>query len=133
MAAPSNVAVDQLAEKIEKTGLKVVRIAAKSREAIASSMEHLTLHYQVRYSFTWTFASFETCSDWHNAHCKPCGLLKFTKPLVYCHTSAFPGAQAAKAWPKLQEALEPCHNYSRASVSICPFSEIFYWLFTAAT
>ena len=47
VAAPSNVAVDQLAEKIEKTGLKVVRIAAKSREAIASSMEHLTLHYQV--------------------------------------------------------------------------------------
>ena len=47
VAAPSNVAVDQLAEKIELTGLKVVRIAAKSRETIMSSMEHLTLHYQV--------------------------------------------------------------------------------------
>lgn len=47
VAAPSNVAVDQLAEKIELTGLKVVRIAAKSRETILSSMEHLTLHYQV--------------------------------------------------------------------------------------
>lgn len=47
MAAPSNVAVDQLAEKIEATGLKVVRIAAKSRETIASGMDHLTLHYQV--------------------------------------------------------------------------------------
>lgn len=47
VAAPSNVAVDQLAEKIELTGLKVVRIAAKSRETVMSSMEHLTLHYQV--------------------------------------------------------------------------------------
>lgn len=47
VAAPSNVAVDQLAEKIEATGLKVVRIAAKSREAIPGSMDHLTLHYQV--------------------------------------------------------------------------------------
>ena len=47
VCAPSNVAVDQLAEKIHMTGLKVVRLAAKSREAIASSVEHLTLHYQV--------------------------------------------------------------------------------------
>lgn len=47
VAAPSNVAVDQLAEKVELTGVKVVRIAAKSRETIMSSMEHLTLHYQV--------------------------------------------------------------------------------------
>ena len=31
VCAPSNVAVDQLAEKIEVTGLKVVRVAAKSR------------------------------------------------------------------------------------------------------
>lgn len=47
VCAPSNVAVDQLAEKIHQTGLKVVRLAAKSREAIASSVEHLTLHNQV--------------------------------------------------------------------------------------
>lgn len=47
VAAPSNVAVDQLAEKIAGTGLRVVRIAAKSREALSSSVEHLTLHYQV--------------------------------------------------------------------------------------
>ena len=46
VAAPSNVAVDHLAEKIAATGLRVVRIAAKSREAVASSVEHLTLHYQ---------------------------------------------------------------------------------------
>ena len=47
VVAPSNVAVDQLAEKIEATGLKTVRISARSREAIASPVEHLTLHYQV--------------------------------------------------------------------------------------
>ena len=47
MAAPSNVAVDQLAERIALTGLKVVRLMAKSREDVASSIESLTLHYQV--------------------------------------------------------------------------------------
>lgn len=48
VCAPSNVAVDQLAEKIEVTGLKVVRVAAKSRENLSerSPVEHLTLHYQ---------------------------------------------------------------------------------------
>lgn len=47
VAAPSNVAVDHLAEKLDLTGLKVVRVAARSREAITSNVEHLTLHYQV--------------------------------------------------------------------------------------
>ena len=47
VCAPSNVAVDQLAEKIERTGLRVVRLAARSREHVASPVEHLTLHYQV--------------------------------------------------------------------------------------
>eukprot|EP01012_Entosiphon_sulcatum_P063170 TRINITY_DN9022_c0_g1_i1.p1 TRINITY_DN9022_c0_g1~~TRINITY_DN9022_c0_g1_i1.p1 ORF type:complete len:1027 (-),score=174.55 TRINITY_DN9022_c0_g1_i1:117-2867(-) len=49
VAAPSNVAVDQLAEKIHMTGLKVVRLCAKSREAVSSPVEFLTLHYQVRH------------------------------------------------------------------------------------
>ncbi|KAK8460466.1 hypothetical protein SEVIR_2G333600v4 [Setaria viridis] len=49
VCAPSNVAVDQLAEKISSTGLKVVRLCAKSREAVSSPVEHLTLHYQVKH------------------------------------------------------------------------------------
>eukprot|EP01025_Chloroclados_australasicus_P031642 TRINITY_DN3197_c1_g1_i1.p1 TRINITY_DN3197_c1_g1~~TRINITY_DN3197_c1_g1_i1.p1 ORF type:complete len:1086 (-),score=127.84 TRINITY_DN3197_c1_g1_i1:961-3822(-) len=49
VCAPSNVAVDQLAEKISDSGLKVVRLSAKSREAVTSPVEHLTLHYQVRH------------------------------------------------------------------------------------
>ncbi|KAL9249850.1 Regulator of nonsense transcripts 1-like protein [Drosera capensis] len=49
VCAPSNVAVDQLAEKISATGLKVVRLCAKSREAVSSPVEHLTLHYQVKH------------------------------------------------------------------------------------
>uniref|UniRef100_A0A1D1Y515 Regulator of nonsense transcripts 1 n=1 Tax=Anthurium amnicola TaxID=1678845 RepID=A0A1D1Y515_9ARAE len=49
VCAPSNVAVDQLAEKISSTGLKVVRLCAKSREAVSSPVEHLTLHYQVQH------------------------------------------------------------------------------------
>lgn len=50
VCAPSNIAVDQLAEKISMTGLKVVRVVAKSRESLpAGSVEHLSLHYQVRH------------------------------------------------------------------------------------
>ncbi|GAB4821477.1 hypothetical protein N2152v2_008523 [Parachlorella kessleri] len=49
VAAPSNIAVDQLSERIAATGLRVVRLQARSREAVASPVEHLTLHYQVRH------------------------------------------------------------------------------------
>ncbi|BGP13779.1 hypothetical protein JCM10213_006389 [Rhodosporidiobolus nylandii] len=52
VAAPSNVAVDQLTEKIHATGLKVVRVTAKSREALESSVSFLTLHAQVANSDT---------------------------------------------------------------------------------
>jgi regulator of nonsense transcripts 1 len=48
VCAPSNTAVDQLTEKIHKTGIKVVRLCAKSREAIESSVSFLALHNQVR-------------------------------------------------------------------------------------
>ena len=47
VAAPSNIAVDHLAERVSQTGLRVVRVQARSREAVASTVEHLTLHYQV--------------------------------------------------------------------------------------
>lgn len=47
VCAPSNVAVDQLCEKIHITGLKTVRLTAKSREAIESPISFLTLHEQV--------------------------------------------------------------------------------------
>lgn len=50
VCAPSNVAVDQLAEKIHRTGLKVVRIVSKSREDVQSNVNFLTLHEQVRNS-----------------------------------------------------------------------------------
>ncbi|KAF8350432.1 ATP dependent helicase [Amanita rubescens] len=52
VCAPSNVAVDQLTEKIHSTGLKVVRLTAKSREALDSSVAFLTLHQQVANSTT---------------------------------------------------------------------------------
>ncbi|XP_070541842.1 regulator of nonsense transcripts 1-like [Ptychodera flava] len=48
VCAPSNIAVDQLTEKIHHTGLKVVRLCAKSREAIDSPVSFLALHNQVR-------------------------------------------------------------------------------------
>lgn len=47
VCAPSNVAVDQLTEKIHTTGLKVVRLSAKSREELDSSVAFLSLHRQV--------------------------------------------------------------------------------------
>ncbi|KAI3653773.1 hypothetical protein MP228_001720 [Amoeboaphelidium protococcarum] len=48
VCAPSNVAVDQMAEQIHKTGLKIVRLAARNRENIESNVDFLTLHSQVR-------------------------------------------------------------------------------------
>jgi regulator of nonsense transcripts 1 len=48
VCAPSNIVVDQLAEKISATGIKVVRLCSKAREAVSSSVEHLTLHSQIR-------------------------------------------------------------------------------------
>lgn len=48
VCAPSNVAVDQLCERIHRTGLKVVRLTAKSREDAESSVRFLSLHEQVR-------------------------------------------------------------------------------------
>uniref|UniRef100_T1J7E0 DNA helicase n=1 Tax=Strigamia maritima TaxID=126957 RepID=T1J7E0_STRMM len=48
VCAPSNIAVDQLTEKIHRTGLKVVRLCAKSREAIDSPVSFLALHHQIR-------------------------------------------------------------------------------------
>ena len=44
VTAPSNVAVDQLTEKIAATGLRVVRLTSKTREATSSSIDHLCLH-----------------------------------------------------------------------------------------
>lgn len=48
VCAPSNVAVDQLCERIHRTGLKVVRLTAKSREDVESPVGFLSLHEQVR-------------------------------------------------------------------------------------
>lgn len=48
VCAPSNVAVDQLCERVHRTGLKVVRLTAKSREDVESSVKFLALHEQVR-------------------------------------------------------------------------------------
>jgi len=48
VCAPSNIAADQLSEKIHKTGLKVVRVCAKSRESITSRVEFLGLHNQIK-------------------------------------------------------------------------------------
>ncbi|QIW96006.1 hypothetical protein AMS68_001524 [Peltaster fructicola] len=52
VCAPSNVAVDQLTERIHRTGLKVVRVTAKSREDVESQVGFLSLHQQVRMNDT---------------------------------------------------------------------------------
>ncbi|CCH41224.1 ATP-dependent helicase NAM7 [Wickerhamomyces ciferrii] len=43
VCAPSNVAVDHLASKLDQLGLKVIRLTAKSREDVESSVQHLSL------------------------------------------------------------------------------------------
>ena len=47
VCAPSNVAVDQLCERIHLTNLKAVRVTAKSREDVESPVGFLSLHRQV--------------------------------------------------------------------------------------
>lgn len=64
VCAPSNIAVDQLTEKIHRTGLKVVRVCAKSREAIDSPVSFLALHNQVRAFKGWVLV-FGICYDWY--------------------------------------------------------------------
>ncbi|KAH9824487.1 regulator of nonsense transcripts 1 [Teratosphaeria destructans] len=52
VCAPSNVAVDQLCERIHRTGLKCVRVTAKSREDVESPVAFLSLHRQVQMNDT---------------------------------------------------------------------------------
>ena len=47
VTAPSNVAVDQLVEKIHMAGLNVVRLTSKTREAAVTHVEYLCLHKMV--------------------------------------------------------------------------------------
>lgn len=48
VCAPSNIAVDQLADKLDRTGLRVIRFCAKGRETVESSVSRLTLHNQLK-------------------------------------------------------------------------------------
>ncbi|ODV85571.1 hypothetical protein CANARDRAFT_7677 [[Candida] arabinofermentans NRRL YB-2248] len=48
VCAPSNVAVDHLALKLDTLGLKVVRITARSREDVETSVRKLALHERVK-------------------------------------------------------------------------------------
>ncbi|ODV62253.1 ATP-dependent RNA helicase NAM7 [Ascoidea rubescens DSM 1968] len=48
VCAPSNVAVDHLASKLSFLGLKIIRLTAKSREDVESSVSHLSLHSLVK-------------------------------------------------------------------------------------
>ena len=47
VCAPSNVAVDQLTEKLHQTGLKVVRVLARTRESLSNTVNFLSLHEQL--------------------------------------------------------------------------------------
>lgn len=47
VCAPSNVAVDHLAHKLDTIGIKVVRLTARSREDVDSSVSDLALHKQM--------------------------------------------------------------------------------------
>jgi len=53
VCAPSNVAVDQLTEKIHLSGLKCVRVMARSREGMTSSVNFLSLNEQMRNNDTY--------------------------------------------------------------------------------
>jgi len=49
VCAPSNIAVDQLTDKINGTGLKIARLCARSRESISSNVDYISLHEQIKH------------------------------------------------------------------------------------
>ena len=63
VTAPSNVAVDQLTEKIAATGLRVVRLASKTREATSSSVDHLCLHIMTPLAAGDEFSKLQRLKD----------------------------------------------------------------------
>jgi regulator of nonsense transcripts 1 len=63
VTAPSNVAVDQLTEKIASTGLRVVRLASKTREGTTSSVDHLCLHIMVPLAAGDEFSKLQRLKD----------------------------------------------------------------------
>ena len=63
VTAPSNVAVDQLTEKIAATGLRVVRLASKTREATSSSVDHLCLHVMTPLAAGDEFSKLQRLKD----------------------------------------------------------------------
>ena len=63
VTAPSNVAVDHLTERIAATGLKVVRVASKTREATSSSVDHLCLHMMVPQAAGKDFLKLQQLKD----------------------------------------------------------------------
>eukprot|EP00593_Proboscia_inermis_P016148 CAMPEP_0171319270 /NCGR_PEP_ID=MMETSP0816-20121228/95236_1 /TAXON_ID=420281 /ORGANISM="Proboscia inermis, Strain CCAP1064/1" /LENGTH=745 /DNA_ID=CAMNT_0011814771 /DNA_START=24 /DNA_END=2261 /DNA_ORIENTATION=+ len=63
VTAPSNVAVDQLTEKIAATGLRVVRLASKTREQATSSVDHLCLHVMTPLAAGEEFTKLQRLKD----------------------------------------------------------------------
>jgi len=63
VTAPSNVAVDQLTEKIAATGLRVVRLASKTREAVTSSVDPLCLHIMTPLAAGDEYAKLQRLKD----------------------------------------------------------------------
>ena len=64
VCAPSNIAVDHLALKIYQTGLKVLRVSAKAREDISTSVDFLSLHNMVRQvASTMNFSELQRLLD----------------------------------------------------------------------
>ncbi len=41
--------MDQLTDRINNTGVRVVRVCARSRESISSNVDYLSLHEQVKH------------------------------------------------------------------------------------
>jgi len=63
VCAPSNIAVDQLTEKINATGLKVVRLCARSRESVSSNVDYLSMHEQVKHLNRGQFAKMQQLNE----------------------------------------------------------------------
>lgn len=60
VCAPSNNAVDQLAIRLDRCGINVVRLCARSREALSTDVDHISLHILIK---NYKNRVFEDLSD----------------------------------------------------------------------
>ena len=90
---------------------KVVRLCAKSREAVSSPVEHLTLHYQVYFSFSLIL--FFSCYD---DLCECISLLMILT--AWCMWWSFVGSTSWYIWQEWAPQITTVERWTRSGLHV---------------